>query len=64
MPFDIFHEAIEKSLGRPVYTSEFELNYDSLCKEFLGEKNAPTIQEIIEMIPEEKRLVLKQKDVK
>ena len=23
MPFDVFHEAVEKVLGRPVYTHEF-----------------------------------------
>ena len=38
-PFDVFHEAVEKSLGRPVFTHEFGLNYDGICKEFLGEKD-------------------------
>ena len=32
-PFDVFHEAVEKSLGRPVFTHEFGLNYDGICKE-------------------------------
>ena len=32
MPFDIFHEAIEKTLGRPVYTHEFGLNMEGLRK--------------------------------
>lgn len=58
MPFNKFHEAIEECLGRGVYTHEFGSNYDGLCKEFLGEKEAPTLQEIIEMIPAEKRIIL------
>ena len=36
-PFVVFHEAVEKSLGRPVFTHEFGLNYDGICKEFLCE---------------------------
>ena len=33
MPFDLFHAAVEKELGRPVFTHEFVLA-DSLKKEF------------------------------
>jgi hypothetical protein len=36
MPFDIFHEAIEKTLGRPVFTHEFAFA-DGLRKELYGE---------------------------
>jgi hypothetical protein len=57
-PFDIFHEAVEKSLGRPVFTHEFGLNYQGICKEFLGEKEPPTMEEIINLIPEQKRIVI------
>ena len=57
MPFDIFHEAIEKTLGRPVWTHEFAYA-DSLRKEMEGDKPAPSMQEIIELIPEEKRIIL------
>lgn len=46
LPFDRFHEAVEKSLNRPVWTHEFGINYDGLCKEFLGEQEAPTFKEI------------------
>lgn len=56
-PFAVFHEAIEKSLGRPVFTHEFGLNYDGIMQEFLGERDAPTLEEIISLIPEEKRIV-------
>ena len=53
-PFDVFHDAVEKSLGRPVFTHEFGLNYDSLCEEFLGEKSSPSLQEVLNLIPESK----------
>lgn len=58
MPFSVFHEAVEKTLGRPVFTHEFGLNHDGLIKELIGEKSAPTTQEILELIPEEKRIVI------
>jgi hypothetical protein len=58
-PFDVFHEAVEKSLGRPVFTHEFGLNYQGICEEFLGEKESPTIDEILNMIPQEKLIVIK-----
>ena len=58
MPFSIFHEAIEKVLDRPVYTHEFGMNYEGIVLEYLGEKEAPTLDEIIELIPKEKRLII------
>lgn len=58
VPFSVFHGKIEKVLGRPVYTHEFGLNYDGLIAEYLGLQDSPTLQEIIEMIPEEKRIVI------
>jgi hypothetical protein len=57
-PFDVFQDAVEKSLGRPVFTHEFGLNVDGLKKEFLRIGDPPTLKEIIEMIPEEKRVVV------
>jgi len=57
-PFNVFHEAVEKSLGRPVSTIEFGLNYDGLCKEFLGYRSAPSLPDIINLIPEDKRVVV------
>lgn len=32
MPFDVFHEAVEKTLSRPVFTHEFGLNTEGLRK--------------------------------
>ena len=58
MPFDVFHEAVEKTIGRPVYTHEFGLNHDGIKKEINGEGVAPTLEEIINMIPAEKRIIV------
>jgi len=58
MPFDIFHEAVEKVLKRPVYTHEFGFNVEGLKKEIMGAKPAPTLEEIIELIPESKRIIV------
>ena len=57
-PFGRFQEAVEKVLGRPVWTHEFAFNYDGIVSEFLGEKQPPTLEEILDMIPEEKRLMV------
>lgn len=57
IPFDRYHEAIEKVLRRPVYTHEFAFR-DELMKEYLGEKPAPTLDEIIGLIPKEKLIVI------
>ena len=57
MDFSRFHEAVEKVLKRSVWTHEF-VYWESLQKEYLGEKVAPTFEEIINLIPEEKRLII------
>jgi len=65
MPFDVFHEAMEKTLGRPVWTHEFSsLGYKGLEKELLKEKTAPTFEEIINLIPEDKRVIIIVKNLK
>ena len=33
MPFDVFHEAVEKTIGRPVFTHEFGVNADGIRAE-------------------------------
>lgn len=58
MPFDVFHEAVEKTLGRPVWTHEFGLNYDGIKAELNGKRPAPTMEEIINMIPKDKRVLV------
>jgi len=58
MPFPVFHEAVEKTLGRPVYTHEFGLNFQGLKDELFNGKTAPTLEEIINLIPEDKRYIV------
>ena len=58
MPFDVFHAAIEKVLGSPVYTNEFGLNYDGLVAEYLGKAPKPSFEDIMNLIPKEKRIVI------
>lgn len=61
LPFAVLHENVEKALGRPVYTHEFSsLNYDGIIEELRGERDAPTLQDIIEMIPEDKRILIQR----
>ena len=57
--FGRFQQAMKKVLGRPVFTHEFGLNYKGLVEEYLGTKPKPILEEIIELIPEEKRLIIK-----
>lgn len=58
MPFAVFHEAVEKTLGRSVFTHEFALNLQSIKDEMFNGKSPPTFEEIIELIPEEKRIII------
>lgn len=61
MDFGDFHQAVEEALGRSVWTHEF-VDYASLKKEFLGDKPAPTIEEIFDVIPADKRIILNLKE--
>lgn len=58
MDFSRFHEAMGKVLDRPVFTHEFA-DQESLIKEYLGTKPPPTFEEIIDMIPKDKLIMLK-----
>lgn len=57
MEFSTFQKCMEEVLNRPVFTHEFAKR-DNLVMEYLGEKETPTLEEIINLIPEEKRIVL------
>lgn len=59
MPFAVFHEAVEKALGRGVYTHEF-IDTERLRKELLGEKPVPTLEEILDLIPADKRVIVRK----
>ncbi|MCW5648374.1 MAG: hypothetical protein KIS62_01375 [Ramlibacter sp.] len=51
MPFEVFHEAVEKTLGRPVFTHEFGLSRERLTQELAGVNGAPSMEEIIALLP-------------
>ena len=53
MPWDVFQSAIEKALGREVYSHEFK-DFESLREELLGNQSPPTQQEILDLIPPSK----------
>jgi len=57
MPFIVFHEAVEKTLGRPVFTHEFAYP-DLIKKELLGDREAPSMEEILGLVPADKRILL------
>lgn len=57
VPFTLFHAAMEEVLGRSVYTHEFA-NQESLQKELMGDKEPPTLEEILDMIPNEKKVLV------
>lgn len=49
MPFDIFHEAMEKVLDRPVFTHEFAFT-GNLQAEFEKRKDRPAFEEIVALL--------------
>jgi hypothetical protein len=58
MDFGDFQLALEDALGRPVFTHELGLNVEGIKQEFLGKKPKATFEEILNLIPEEKRVVI------
>lgn len=61
VPFERFHEAITKVLGRPVWTHEFAFR-DLLIQEYQKERPAPTFEEIVNLISAAKRVIILTKD--
>ena len=57
VPFGRFHEAVEKVLDRPVWTHEFAFK-QRLIDEYLGKRSKPTLEEIINLIPVDKRIII------
>lgn len=55
IPHSVFHKAIGDVLGRPVYSHEFEFP-ERLVLEYLGDKPAPTLSEILSLIPANKQV--------
>lgn len=58
MPLDVFYRSLNEHFKRSVFN--IELAGDDLLLEFLGEKDPPTIEEIIAIIPEEKRIIIEK----
>jgi len=52
MPFDVYHEAISKAIGRDVYNIELGMNREGLYAELMGQGEAPTFDDILAMIPD------------
>ena len=50
MPFNIFHEAVEKTIDRPVFTHEFGMNPEGIKAEIMEGKKAPSFDDIISLI--------------
>lgn len=57
MPFDVFHEAVQKTLGRSVFTHEFAF-IPRLKDELMGLADAPTLEQIIALLPQDKTIVV------
>lgn len=57
MDFPAYHKAVEEALGRPVWTHEFA-KPEHLLDELYGNLPRPTMEDIINLIPKEKRLIL------
>lgn len=57
MDWSRFHEAMEKALGRPVWTHEFA--YPKQLKEELeGKIGKPTFQKILSKVPKDKTVIV------
>jgi len=57
MPFEVFDKAVVRLLGRPVYKNEYA-NPAALLAEYRGEVKAPTLEEVLALIPPEKLIVV------
>ncbi len=57
IPFGVFHGAIQRVLGRPVFTHEFA-DVPSLRAEYMKERAPKTFEEIVAMIPAEKLVII------
>ncbi|UUZ68047.1 hypothetical protein LP416_27670 [Polaromonas sp. P2-4] len=59
MPFAEFHKAVQETLGRPVFTHEFgSLGQAGILRELAGTAAAPSMAEIIALLPADKTIVM------
>lgn len=54
MPLDVFHEAIEAALDRPVQTLEIGRNWGGLRNELAGDAPPPSLADILDLVPGDK----------
>lgn len=57
MPLNVFHRALSEALGRDVYTHELAFP-NHLMSELIGDKPRPTLKDILNLIPENKRAIV------
>jgi len=60
VPIPDLLDALQKTFGRPVLLHELSSsNSTALLDEFYGDKEAPVWQEIINLLPEERRIIVR-----
>lgn len=57
MPFEVFLEAVERALGRPVKVGELLASH-RLLAELGGDHHPLELDELLSMLPEDKRILL------
>lgn len=57
VPFDRFHKAMERVLGRPVWRHEFA-DAERLREEYSKDRSAPSLEDILAQVPAEKLIVV------
>jgi hypothetical protein len=58
MPFEVFRQSLETALGRPVWIHELGFNLEAIIQELFGERDAPTLDQILDLLPAAKRCVI------
>jgi hypothetical protein len=58
MPFSVFHECVEKAAHRSVFTHELAFNRDGIIKEILGEAPMPSFEDILNLLPNRKTVII------
>lgn len=59
VPFDVFRRSLTHVFGRPVYRHEFaSANADNLIREYEGKCRAPTVEEIMALLPQDKLFII------
>jgi hypothetical protein len=61
MPLGVFYKAITEVLGRPIYSHEFAFR-DAIVEEYLGVRPMPSLQEVLNLAPAYKCIVVGMDD--